>query len=311
MRCMQTAPSSQFDLADRPLPPNPDELVRQHLPLVHHVVADMIARVPRHIPRDELTSAALFGLVQAARAYDPNRGVSFDRYARRRMQGALLDDLRGRDWASRGVRAQARKVRSVTDELTGALGRTPTATEAGAAAGLSANEVSRLHDDVHRATVLNYDSVFRDSEDCDALSTADADPGEVILRRERRAYLRDAVSALPERLRVVVVGCFFEERPMLDLARELGVTESRVSQMKAEALGLLREGLDATLEAEAQAVPPAQGRVARRKAAYFAAVAAGSSYRDRLDSDPRPLQPRGSGGVPREASGVLDQRITA
>jgi len=227
------------------------------------------------------------------------------------MQGALLDDLRGRDWASRGVRAQARKVRSVTDELTGALGRTPTATEAGAAAGLSANEVSRLHDDVHRATVLNYDSVFRDSEDCDALSTADADPGEVILRRERRAYLRDAVSALPERLRVVVVGCFFEERPMLDLARELGVTESRVSQMKAEALGLLREGLDATLEAEAQAVPPAQGRVARRKAAYFAAVAAGSSYRDRLDSDPRPLQPRGSGGVPREASGVLDERITA
>jgi RNA polymerase sigma factor for flagellar operon FliA len=301
MPSMQTAPPASIDLAERPLPPNPDELVRQHLPLVHHVVADMIARVPRHIPRDELTSAALFGLVQAARAYDPGRGVSFDRYARRRMQGALLDDLRSRDWASRGVRAAARKVRSVTDDLTVALGRTPTTSEAGAAAGLSANEVSRLHDDVHRATVLNYDSVFRDSEDCDALSAVEADPGEVILRRERRAYLRDAVAALPERLRVVVVGCFFEERAMLDLARELGVTESRVSQMKAEALGLLREGLDATLDTEAQEEQPASGRVARRKAAYFAAVAAGSSYRDRLDSDPRPLL----------RSSVLDERITA
>jgi RNA polymerase sigma factor for flagellar operon FliA len=302
---MQTATPS-IDLADRPLPPNPDQLVRTHLPLVHHVVADMIARVPRHIPRDELTSAALYGLVQAARAYDPNRGVSFDRYARRRMQGALLDDLRSRDWASRGVRAQARKVRSVTDELTVSLGRVPTATEAGAAAGLSAGEVSRLNDDVHRATVLNYDSVFRDSEDCDALSTTDADPGEVILRRERQAYLRDAVSALPERLRTVVVGCFFEERPMLDLAQELGVTESRVSQMKAEALSLLREGLDATLEAESPesrgaAPSPAEGRVARRKAAYFAAVAAGSSYRDRLDSAPRPLR----------RPAALDERITA
>src|SRR5438270_2982770 len=298
---MQTAPPSPIDLAEGPLPPTPDELVRQHLPLVHHVVADMIARVPRHIPRDELTSAALFGLVQAARAFDPGRGVSFDRYARRRMQGALLDDLRGRDWGSRGGRAQARKVRSATDELTVALGRIPSAAEAGAAAGLSATEVSRLHDDVHRATVLNYDSVFRDSEDCDALSTVEADPGEVILHRERRAYLRDAVAALPERLRVVVVGCFFEERPMLDLARELGVTESRVSQMKAEALGLLREGLDATLDTEAQSALPGSGRVARRKAAYFAAVAAGSSYRDRLDSDPRPLL----------SNPVLDERITA
>jgi RNA polymerase sigma factor for flagellar operon FliA len=287
---MQTALPSRIDVADRSLPPSPDELVREHLPLVHHVVADMIARVPRHIPRDELTSAALFGLVQAARAYDRDRGVSFDRYARRRMQGALLDDLRSRDWASRGVRAQARKVRSVTDELTVALGRTPTVTEAGAAVGLSADEVSRLHDDVHRATVLNYDSVFRDSEDCDALSAVDADPGEVILRRERRAYLRDAVAALPERLRVVVVGCFFEERPMLELAKELGVTESRVSQMKAEALHLLREGLDATLETDTTSEPPASGRVARRKAAYFAAVAAGSSYRDRLDSEPRPVK---------------------
>ena len=89
---------------------------------------------------------------------------------------------------------------------------------------------------------------------------------------------------------------------MLELARELGVTESRVSQMKAEALTLLREGLDATLDTEVQSSGlAASGRVARRKAAYFAAVAAGSSYRDRLDADPRPLR----------RDGAVDQRITA
>jgi RNA polymerase sigma factor FliA len=279
----------------------PDELVRDHLPLVHHVVADVMGRVPRHIPRDELTSAALFGLVQASRAFDPTRGVSFERYARRRMQGALLDDLRSRDWASRGVRSQARRIRNVTDELAVTLGRIPSAAEAGAVAGLSAAEVGRLNDDVHRATVLNYDSVFRDSEDCDALSAPGADPGDVILRRERKAYLVDAVAALPQRLRTVIVGCFFEERAMLDLAQELGVTESRVSQMKGEALALLREGMGAQLESDT--VDPGvveTGRVARRKAAYFAAVASGSSYRDRLAAQPTGLERRF--GLPDTAS---------
>jgi RNA polymerase sigma factor for flagellar operon FliA len=265
------------------------------------MVAELIGRVPRHVPRDELTSAALFGLLQAARAFDPSRGVTFERYARQRMQGALLDDLRSRDWASRGVRARARKVRAAADELAVNLGRTPTAAEAAAAAGLTAAEMERITEDVHRATVLNYDSVFRDYEDCDALAAFESDPSEVILHRERKAYLRDAVAALPERLRTVVVDCFFEERPMLALAEELGVTESRVSQMKAEALALLREGMDSQLEPQPEKSGlPIKGRVAHRKAAYFAAVAAGSTYRDRLAAQPEGLErgrARSAGGA--------------
>ena len=111
----------------------------------------------------------------------------------------------------------------------------------------------------------------------------DPSPEEAILDRERKAYLIDAVHALPERLQRVVTGYFFEERSMQDLADELGVSESRISQLRAEALLLLKDGINSQLEPEAvttEARP--NGRVARRKAAYYSAVASGSSPRERV-----------------------------
>jgi RNA polymerase sigma factor for flagellar operon FliA len=108
-----------------------------------------------------------------------------------------------------------------------------------------------------------------------------ADSG--LLDRERQAYLIDAIEALPPRLRRVVIGYFFEERPMLELAQELGVTESRISQMRAEAMVLLRDGINSQLDPDM--VPaPKKTREARRRAAYYAAIASGSDYRARLTS---------------------------
>src|SRR5262249_39668993 len=111
----------------------------------------------------------------------------------------------------------------------------------------------------------------------------DAGPEETILDREKKAYLMDAVHALPERLQRVVIGYFFEERSMQDLADELGVSESRISQLRAEALLLLKDGINSQLEpnAVAEEARP-NGRVARRKAAYYAAVASGSNHHDRV-----------------------------
>src|SRR5436190_10620688 len=102
-----------------------EQLVREHLPLVHYAVSEMAAKVPRHVSRDDLVSAGMAGLAQAARSFDPTRGIAFDRYASTRIRGALLDELGDRDWASRSVRAKARKVATATDELTAKLARVP------------------------------------------------------------------------------------------------------------------------------------------------------------------------------------------
>src|SRR6266571_753307 len=224
-----------------------ERLVREHLPLVRHAVAEVVGRVPRHVSRDDLESAAMLGLAQAARTFDPGRGIAFERHAGNRVRGALLDELRGSDWASRSVRARARRMQRATEELAVRLGRIPSVAEVAAELGMAPESLHKLLGDVHRATILNYDSIVAEG-DAEVLLPADTEtPDQVLLDRERLAYLADAVVALPERLRRVVTAYFFEERPMLEIATELGVTESRVSQLRSEALVLLKDGLNAQL----------------------------------------------------------------
>ena len=135
--------------------------------------------------------------------------------------------------------------------------------------------------------VLRLD-VITDAVGADAvLPATDDTPEAQMVLRERQAYLRDAVDALPERLRAVVRGCFFDDRPRVGLADGLGVTESRSSQRRAEALRMLREGLNSQLDPAMVDEPDnTGGAVARRKAAYYAQIAARSSYRDRLTAIP-------------------------
>lgn len=259
-----------------------DELVRRHLRLVGYAVSDLATKVPKHVCRADLTSAGMEGLAQAARSFDPARGIAFDRYAATRIRGALLDELRRRDWASRSVRSRARKVGAVTDELTSRLGRVPTEAEVAQAAAMDPNAITSVQADVYRAVVLNYEALVTGVDSDGDMPAASDTPDGLLIERERKAYLLDSVGALPERLRRVVIGYFFEERPMQELADELGVTESRISQMRAEALSLLRDGMNSQLDPELLPADKPTGRVARRKAAYYAAVADRSDYRSRL-----------------------------
>lgn len=263
-------------------------LVGEHLPLVRRAVADLAARMPRHAARDDLQSAGLVGLAQAARNYDDSRGVPFHRYAITRIRGALLDELRLNDWASRPVRAKARHLDLAVERLTRRHGAPPTTQQVADELGLAIEAVHALQADLHRATVLNYDALVVDGEADGVLLHDSRHPEQEILEREQSAYLVDAVRALPERLQAVVRGYFFEDRSMAELGDELGVSESRISQLRAEALELLRDGMNSQLDpSRLQAPASATGRVARRKANYYEAIAKASTSKARLGSDPR------------------------
>lgn len=249
-----------------------DDLVLTHLPLVGYAVSEMLHRVPPTVTRDDLASAGSLALVQAARAYDPSTGVPFARYASLRIRGALVDELRSMDWASRGARHRVRELAATTERLTASLGRRPTREELAEALGTDVETVDRAHQDAARR-VLSIDGstvAIADLVPDDSLGPEDA-----LLTTERLRWLRAAVQTLPDRLRRVVEGIFLEDRPVAELAAELGVTQSRISQLRTEALTLLRDGMNAGLDPDL--VPAAErpdGVAERRRQSYFAAVAA-------------------------------------
>ncbi|MEU8615010.1 sigma-70 family RNA polymerase sigma factor, partial [Actinoplanes sp. NPDC048791] len=259
-----------------------EDVVRAHMPLVGHLVREMLARVPAHVNRDDLLSAGYAALVAAARGFDEERGVPFARFAAARVRGALLDELRGLDWASRSVRQRARRTDTARQELTAELGRTPTAAEVAAHLGCTVEDIESADDDVARAVVFSLQGFATVGAD-DMVTEPSAGPEELLIRRERLGYLRHAIDVLPERLRAVITGYFFEERPMARIAEELGVTESRVSQLRAEALALLKDGLNTHLDPALAAQSPVKdGCVARRRAAYYDQIATRGGLRDRL-----------------------------
>lgn len=258
-----------------PIPlPQQDELITSHVALVGHIVRETMNRVPAHVSRDDLTSAGLTALVQAAQSFDEDRGVPFARYAARRVRGAILDELRSVDWASRSVRRRARDLEETRSRLAATLGRPATADEVASAVGLTASEIESNDDDIARAQVLSLQGAAGATLE-ETLVSATATPEEALEHTEQLQYLVAAVAELPHRQRVVVEGYFFAERPMAEIAVELGVSESRISQIRAEALVQLRDAMNHALAPEL--VQPAArpgGCAARRRDQYVAAVMA-------------------------------------
>lgn len=270
-------------------------LVEEHLDLVEQVVVQVAVRFPRHVDREELVRAGMVGLVEAARRYDGTRAIPFARFAARRIRGAVLDAVRASDWAPRSVRAQARAVDEAEAHLAERLRRRPTAVETADHLGVEPGEVDLVRERVVRAALLGLDAPAPVPGDGGAApsvaeSVADAstpEPSEELERRELHAYVRHAVAHLPDRHRAVVVGYFVEQRSSEELARLLGVTVSRVSQLRTEALVVMRRGIEAQFE-DRDAGAVGTGRptlVERRRAAYADAIRSSAPCAERIAAD--------------------------
>ena len=267
-------------------------LIEDNLELVNHIVFQVAVHFPRHVDRDELARAGALGLVEAAQRFDESKGVPFQRFAAQRIRGAIIDAVRAADRAPRSVRSLARLLDATEQRLASQLGRLPNISEMSEALDMSKEELHRLQDRLFRSVVLAFDHLVADGPD-EELTLVDViidrsavEPSHELEERELHAYLRDALALLPERQRLVVVGYFLQDKTSQELARFLGVTESRVSQMRTEALEALRKGIEAQYIAVAVDGDVPAGRQMKREATYASAIGERQEFKDRISDTP-------------------------
>lgn len=234
-----------------------NQLVLENLPLVGYLAAELCAKAT-HLSREDLASVGAIALITAAESFDDTMGVPFGAYARRRILGAFADDMRSSDWATRGARRKITETRGVQDALTAALGRTPTIMELSEALGLDQASTLAILSDSAR-TIVAIDDAMNDY-----LASASETPEEAVLEAERTKVIRDAVNALPENLRVVIERIYYEGSTVKDVAADMGITHSAVSQRRTTAMRLLHEGLQAQYVPEQ--APPVETTLTRAAA---------------------------------------------
>ncbi|MGE3176574.1 MAG: sigma-70 family RNA polymerase sigma factor [Vicinamibacterales bacterium] len=226
-----------------------DRLVMEHVGLVKALASRLAHRIPAQVELSELISVGVLGLIDAAGRYRPSLGVPFDAFARRRIHGAMLDALRELDWAPRSLRKMRRRVDSTVAQLRHDLKREPKEEEIATALDISETEYGKVLDQLRSADLALIKRTSADGRDeLEVAVDPDEGPHAHLERSELRALLAEAITELPERERQILALYYHEELTLAEIGQVIGVGESRVSQLRTQAIGRLRVSLGISLK---------------------------------------------------------------
>ncbi len=225
------------------------QLVMQYTPLVRRVARSLPLEIPGLLEFEDAVGYGTCGLVEAVRRYDPTKGTNFHAYAVRRIRGSMIDAFRRMDRLSRTMRQKAREVQRAQGELEASLGRTPSEVETATHMGISVSQFRGALSNSRWVTV-SLDRMLDKDDDGDSFPAAempiaedDIDFTRGFEEKELHEELARAIQLLPERERLVVALYYVEHVTMKDIAIILSVSETRVSQLHAQAVKRLRRSL--------------------------------------------------------------------
>ena len=225
-------------------------LVEQYLPLVRTVVGRIAMALPAHVSADDLNSAGLVGLLQAVRSFSTSGGASFETFARFRIRGAVLDELRRLDWVPRLVHDKARKIQNALGDLEQRLGNPPSEEQMAHALGLSPEEYRGWLDDIRPIAFISLDAAPR-SDAPEGVTPHDSiaddsqeDPAESASRSELKELIALRIQQLPKIQQKVMALYYFEDLRLREIAEAFGLTESRISQIHSQAILAIRSFIE-------------------------------------------------------------------
>jgi RNA polymerase sigma factor for flagellar operon FliA len=222
-----------------------DELIKAHLDYVDFIVHRMRPQIPGHISLEDLKSAAMYGLMDAASRFDPNKGVLFKTFAETRIRGAVLDELRKMDWFSRSMRDKHSRVFRQIKRLEQQLGRDPSEEEIAEALDMELSEYQQVLKEIGHLGVISLNELLDEAVGgdtfLDQLNDLNGEsPEEALETKELVRNLADALDRLPEKERLVVTLFYYEEFTQKEIAGILELSEGRISQLHSQALIKLR-----------------------------------------------------------------------
>lgn len=218
---------------------SPDALVREYLPLVKQIALRLAAKLPAEIELDDLTQVGLMGLLRASESHDGAQGASFRTYAGIRIKGAMLDEVRSRDWLPRSVQGKLRRVAEAIARADAHRGRPARDAEVASELDMPVAEYQQLAGQLACARMTHLE----DSDESETAADAQWNPFEQVDGAGMREALGEAVNNLPEKERLMMSLYYSEELNLKEIGAVLGVSESRVSQIHGQALARLRAAL--------------------------------------------------------------------
>lgn len=236
---------------------NRESLIVDNLPLVKYIVGSLPLYLPPFLNREDLIEAGIVGLIDAVDKYDPEKNCKLSTYARFRIKGAILDELRSLDIIPKSMRQKSKQIEQIHTKLENKLGRSPTDKEMADELGITEEKYHKILYGLRSAFIINFDD-FKSSKISDEeneglealLSAEEPGPDENVLFKEISDILAEEIESLPERARLVITLYYYEEMTITEIGKILDLPKSTVSEIHRKTLAKLRARLRKRLKDE-------------------------------------------------------------